>query len=250
MVRESLRQFKRRWEHLNWGRDTVTALAAKYLTKTDSTPLEVLDVGPGEGFDLMNIRSRLQPVLVKLYGVECYDPYIEILRGKGVEVAKIDIEHDRFPFPDKTFDLVIANQIVEHTKEIFWIFSEVSRVIKPQGIVIVGVPNLASLHNRIMLLAGMQPSSIDLLGPHVRGITKNAFRGFITTDGYFDVLEIRGANFYPFPAVIANLLSKLFPTFSVSLFFCLQRTSKEGTFISVLDSRFLETKFFQGPDKG
>ena len=39
-----------------------------------------------------------------------------------------NIERDDLPLADGQADLIIANQVLEHTKEIFWIFHEVSRL--------------------------------------------------------------------------------------------------------------------------
>ena len=66
----------------------------------------------------------------------------------------------------------MANQILEHTKEIFWILDQVSTVLKEGGHFLLGVPNLASLHNRLLLAFGRQPSPIQNNSAHVRGYTK------------------------------------------------------------------------------
>lgn len=64
---------------------------------------------------------------------------------------QLNIERDPLPFADESVDIFMANQVLEHCKEIFWIFSEVSRCLKPGGCFIIGVPNLAALHNRLLL---------------------------------------------------------------------------------------------------
>lgn len=84
-------------------------------------------------------------------------------------------------------------------------------------------------------------------GPHVRGITKEGFYQFITTDDYFRVSEITGSNFYPFPPRIAQKLAAIFPGLAISLYFVCRRTEKKGRFIDVLSSRFYETNFYTGP---
>jgi SAM-dependent methyltransferase len=158
------------------------------------------------------------------------------------------VERQKFPFESEFFDVVIANQIVEHTKDLFWIYSEISRVLKPQGYVLTGVPNLASFHNRIALLLGLQPTAIEVLGPHVRGFTAPSFIQFIETDGFFINRAIKGSNFYPFRPAVSRVLSRLFPLMSVGLFFKTQRTSKPGLFIEVLKARFFETAYFAGDE--
>jgi hypothetical protein len=97
------------------------------------------------------------------------------------------------------------NQVLEHTKDIFFIFSEVSRVLKPNGIFLVGVPNLAAWHDRLMLAVGRQPSGMKVLGPHVRGFTPHGLRKFAECDGYFALEGFQGSAFYPFPAGISKV---------------------------------------------
>lgn len=233
-------------EQENYGRDIVISMVNEYAQKNNSEKLKILDLGVGTGTDLDGIRTGIKEKKFELYGVECQEPCIKQAKEKGIKVFQADIEKDGLPFEDKYFDVIIANQVIEHTKEIFWVFSEISRVLKKDGIVIVGVPNLAAFHNRILLLLGKQPSCIEVLGPHVRGMTKNAFVKFITTDGYFTVVRMKGSGFYPFPAHISRVLRTIFPTLSVGLFFMCQRTGENGRFIDVLKSRRFETNYFEG----
>lgn len=200
----------------------------------------------GGGTDLLKIKASLPGRKVSLFGIECYEPNVEKARQNNIIVFQIDIEREQVPKSNESFDVIIANQIIEHTKEIFWVFGEVSRVLKKGGIAIIGIPNLASLHNRILLFFGEQPTCIEPLSAHVRGFTKPGFERFITADGYFRVLDMKGSNFYPFSPRISRVLSKLFPALSVSLFFLIQRTGEEGSFVNVLESRFFETPYFKG----
>lgn len=219
----------------------------------DGKPIRILDFGCGRGDDLQSISEALIASGLRnyeLYGIECYAPSAQISQAKGIRISPANIERDPFPFENQFFDVVLSNQTIEHTKEIFWIFSEVSRVLKPGGLSITGVPNLASLHNRMMLLFGEQPTSIDMLGPHVRGITAPSFQKFIEADGYYQVTEVKGGHFYPFPRTLARILSFLFPQASASLFIKVVRTSKPGSFCEVLDRRFFETPFYRGGREG
>lgn len=246
---DALRKKKRKSNYLNYGRDIILKWVEDFINSEAVPPRKstkqynILDIGAGKGADLLKIKESLNNVDIKLYAIENYEPNVDVLRSKGIEVNSQDIENEVFNFKDKFFDFIIINQVIEHTKEIFWIFSEISRVLKPGGMCIIGVPNLASFHNRIALLFGKQPTSIELLGPHVRGITTPSFKKFITADGYFKFAEVKGSNFYPFGKKIATILSKCFPKASVSVFFKIIRTDKEGLFINVLKERFFETPF-------
>ena len=247
MLGDRFRKLKHGTERLNYGRETIAEMVQQQLGHVpQSDPLQVLDVGFGSGADLLNIKDALPGRSVNLMGVDSDPARVSEASGKGITAVRFDIESDRLPFADHFFDVVIANQVMEHTKQIFWITSEISRVTKKSGWFIVGVPNIAALHNRILLMLGEQPASIELLGPHVRGFTKNSLVRFITADDYFRVIQVRGANFYPFSPSIARRLSRWLPSFSVVLILLCQRTEKDGTFIQVLKDRLYETNYFQG----
>lgn len=229
---------------LNYGRHIIKDWVCEYSSQLHS--MTILDIGCGSGGDLLIIKNCLDDKKYELFGIETDQNNIEKATHQGIAVLNVNIESDTIPAPDASFDIMIANQIMEHTKEIFWIFSEISRVLKSGGLLIVGIPNLASLHNRLLLLVGQQPTTIRLLGPHVRGITKPTFVEFVSAGNYFVVEDFKGSNFYPFPQAIAKRLSRLLPSLSVSIFFKIRRTDKEGTFIEMLRSRSFETPFFQG----
>lgn len=231
--------------HINYGRDIVLEWCRLYAKK-QSEPIKILDIGCGNCYDLLNIKNTLDPASLQLYGIEYTEACIKTAEDNHINIFNINIEYNKIPVKDEYFDIIIANQVIEHSKELFWIFSEVSRTLKKGGILIIGVPNLASLHNRLLLLAGEQPTSIETLGPHVRGFTAPSLKRFIETDGYFKVQSIKGSNYYPFPVRIARRLSRIFPRSSVSIFVLAVRTQKEGNFIKVLDDRPYETPFYKG----
>jgi len=171
------------------------------------------------------------------------------LIDKGITTHCLNIEVDRFPFDDGTVDIVIANQIFEHTKEVFWIFHEISRILAVGGCCIIGVPNLASLHNRLLLAMGRQPTSIKMASAHVRGFTKKDFLHFIDVcyPGGYTLRKFGGSNFYPFPPSIARPLASVFPTFAWSIFFMLEKQREYvNEFLAYPVDAMLETNFFLG----
>jgi methionine biosynthesis protein MetW len=244
MIREALYRLKHGTEFLNYGRHIVEAWAVEHISTLTSAP-DILDLGAGDGTDLINLKQRLDRS-VNLHGLEVSERAIERARERGISVTNVDIEREVYPFADASIDIVLANQVLEHTKEIFWVFSEVSRILRASGLFVVGVPNLASLHNRVALLFGSQPPSIQVLGPHVRGFTRAALTEFAQHGSFFAVEEIRGSNFYPFPPWLSGRLAGKMPGLAVSLFFRMRRTAKAGKFVEVLDGTSLDTGYFTG----
>jgi SAM-dependent methyltransferase len=249
MIRKLLTDLKRSTEPLNYGREQVVEAALRYVKECAPKHVRVLDIGLGGAKDLTNIRSAIEKVssaTVSLHGVEVYPPNVERAQALGIEVYQLDIERSSLPLADKFIDIVVANQIVEHVKEVFWIFSEISRVLKPGGIAIIAMPNLASFHNRIALLFGIQPTCIEPLSAHVRGFTKDGFKRLIECDGYFRLINTRGSNFYPLPPALSRPLSRILPGMAVCAIYSVKRTDQDGCFIDVLQERFFETPFYTG----
>jgi SAM-dependent methyltransferase len=170
-------------------------------------------------------------------------------RGRIRVMHPLHIERDRLPFESGPVDLVIANQVPEHTQELFWIAHEVSRMLRVGGSFVVGVPNLASLHNRVLLAFGRQPTPIRSASAHVRGFTRpdllacfdDCFLGGCRCAGF------GGSNFYPFPPVLARPLARAFPTLAWGIFARLVKPSPyERQFLDYPVVHRLETWFHLG----
>jgi len=207
----------------------------------------IVDIGAGHGTDL-NIARSTHP-RAKLHAIECWAPYVNELTSQGVSVHSLNIERDKFPFDVQSVDVVIANQILEHTKELFWIFHETTRCLRDGGYFIVGVPNLASLHNRLLLAIGKQPSPIKSASAHVRGFTKPDLVSFVNGcfPGGYELVRFGGSNFYPFPSLIAKPLASAFPSFSWGIFLMFKKTAAYNSeFIKFPVVNQLETNFYLG----
>lgn len=207
----------------------------------------VVDLGAGSGRDLEIVR-RLHPQ-TKLIAVEGGTEYAQTLAGKADEIHVANIERDNLPLADGQADLIIANQVLEHTKEIFWIFHEVSRSLKLGGHFLFGVPNICSLHNRFLLALGRQPTQHKVCSAHVRPFSKGDTLAFLNAcfPGGYQLTEFRGAQFYPFPAGLSRLLAGMFPTFAFTIFFMIRKMADyHGEFATYPGRAQLETNFWTG----
>jgi methionine biosynthesis protein MetW len=169
----------------------------------------VLDVGCWDGSATVEYaRATGGP---RAYGIEVFADPARAAAARGVSVVVADLERERFPWPDQSMDLIVCNQVFEHLKNVWLPMSEMARVLRVRGHLVFSVPNLASLHNRVLLALGMQPTSIRTFGPHVRGFTLRQARAFLCTDGIFRVRRTAAVGFYPFPARLTRTLAALFP---------------------------------------
>lgn len=246
-IRKALMGWKERTNSLHFASDTVARWTSDHL-RTVSVPHRVLDIGLGSGRDVLGIRRVCGPG-VELHGIEGQAHWVKQARDNGIVTYARDIERESLPVDDEFFDVVLANHVIEHSKELFWLFGEISRVVRKGGMVIIGCPNLASWHNRAALLFGRQPPCMKLLGPHVRGITRSGFGQFIEYGGYFAVERSVGSNFYPLPTAANRAVAAVLPGLCASMHFLVRRTAKAGSFLSVLDSDLpgiRDTPYFRG----
>lgn len=121
-----LSPFITKWFAENYGRKLISGFLSE-RPKAET----ILDLGAGGGDDLQIARNLFPDA--HLYAIESYPPYAQSLEKKGVNVFSLDIEHDRLPFEDATVDLIIINQVLEHTKNVFWILHECTRVLRVGG---------------------------------------------------------------------------------------------------------------------
>ena len=181
---------------------------ARELAAREPRPRRLLDVGCWDGAS----TARYAEIFgCPASGIEIYPEPATAARGHGIDVAMLDLEKDAFPWPTGSMDVVISNQVFEHLKNVWQPMSELFRVLRPEGMLVLSVPNLASLHNRLLLMAGRQPTSIRTLDPHVRGYTWGEIRKFVALGDGFRIERMRGVGFYPLPTPWTKLPCALWP---------------------------------------
>jgi len=96
---------------------------------------------------------------------------------------------------------VVWNRDLVTVKNVGPAFQEVYRVLQPGGFLIVAVPNLAALHNRLLLLAGRQPTTLHVSnGDHIRGFAAPSMTRFLRHDLGFRIERVMGVGLAPVTA--------------------------------------------------
>jgi SAM-dependent methyltransferase len=193
------------------------------LSPPGGPPPRLLDVGCWDGEPTADYGAALGGA--QLSGIEVFPEPAAAARARGITIAALDLERDAWPYADGSMDVVVCNQVLEHLKNIWLPLYELARVTRAGGTLVVSVPNLASLHNRVLLALGRQPTSIRIVGPHVRGYALRDFVALLEREGAWRVSEVVGVGFPPLPVGVAAPLARLWPAASHTPVVVCQRTS-------------------------
>jgi glycosyltransferase involved in cell wall biosynthesis/SAM-dependent methyltransferase len=137
--------------------------------------LKLIPVG-GKDQRLLDLSSYLQiPLLVKRYSdygeiaVTNWwegEPKEKMITARNsatgeefsFEMKNVDVERDRFPFPDDHFDVALCCELIEHLREDpMHMLVELHRVVKWGGLLILTTPNITSAFSVQEALAGRSP---------------------------------------------------------------------------------------------
>ncbi|MBI5287840.1 MAG: class I SAM-dependent methyltransferase, partial [Chloroflexi bacterium] len=125
-----------------------------------------------------------------------------------------DVEHDRFPYDDNTFDLVLFCEVIEHLFENpVHTLSEIHRVLKPGGAMVLTTPNVSRFDNLVTLGRGRNIYDPYHLGSpfagsrHLREYTFAELRDLVNGCG-FEIDRMRDHDIYPRRGLLHAVLNE------------------------------------------
>lgn len=117
----------------------------RFASRLSPDPGRILDVGCGTGEFLKDMKQA------------GWDVWGNEVSEGTVEQARENVGEDRVylgtlqdcRFPSRYFDMVTLWYVLEHLREPYLALMEVRRILKPEGILIVEIPNVKSLSLRL-----------------------------------------------------------------------------------------------------
>ncbi|HWP61365.1 MAG TPA: class I SAM-dependent methyltransferase [Candidatus Paceibacterota bacterium] len=171
---------------LNWKINESAALSNKFDHLKGFLPEDfasVLDVAAGTGA----LHDSLAKWKEHRYTMVDISPEaVRQAQQKGIEAVIADVENQHLPFPDNSFDLVVATHLLEHLRNPWSALADMARV--SNRYIFVYCPNFVTLSDRFRVLFGRAPTQmradahggvVDQQGRHIDHIYFMTYANFV-----------------------------------------------------------------------
>jgi ubiquinone/menaquinone biosynthesis C-methylase UbiE len=163
----------------------------------------------------------------ELHGIEIDTHFCAEAGKHGIEVVNMDAS-DKFPYPEEYFNLITANQVLEHVRDTDSLIQESYRVLRKNGLLVLSSPNLCSLLQRVLVVTGNQPTTLhvskvqvgnfirgtETKAEHIHAFSPGALEDLLRYHG-FRIVSSCGSGFYPLNPSLSKMASNLFPRLAV-----------------------------------
>lgn len=174
--------------------------------------LNILDCGISKG----GVTDVLSKESANCFGVDINPREIN-----GVKIVKADL-NDGIPGFGIKFDVIFAGEIIEHLYDDVKFIRECKKSLRQDGILVITVPNLVSLTNRLLMLFGTMPLEAHAADPfHYHVYNKKKLQNSIKEEG-FQILKSTSSYLLlntkiNFIGAILGFLGDIFPSLGIQL---------------------------------
>jgi len=107
----------------------------KYIFSKYNKQSKILDIGCGNG----DFTEEIRKLGFDICGIDINPPSIKNFPKKGYTV--VDIQHDKYPYPANSFDVIFSKSVIEHLREPDHMLEEAYRLLKPGGTLLCLTPS-------------------------------------------------------------------------------------------------------------
>lgn len=167
-----------------WGNSLLDLMIEKRVVRFPNMDILEVGVGSGEHFKFVSVEPRYRsytgldlnpglsdPTLFEtLTRNNSYTPRLNFVKGNA----------ENMPFPDNSFDLVVATCVLAHVREPERVLIEMKRVVKIGGQIVIAMPTDPGITNRLikrlftyrqMKRYGVSNPPLEYAREHINGIS-------------------------------------------------------------------------------
>lgn len=188
--------------------------------KLDSAS-RVLDIGCANGMVLRSLPSHIHRT-----GVDISESLLQRVRQAGIETIQCDFDNNPLPLPNGQFDLVLANDVIEHVLHTDHLMNEMNRVLKADGYLVVSIPNVNQPISFVMQwVLDLTPMfAARYRCSHYRDFTDRLFKNILSLHG-FKIFRKEGSFVYPFEGSrFSQAIAKKIPRWGAQILYLAQKT--------------------------
>ncbi len=119
---------------------------------------KVLDLGCGTGNIAWQIKNKIDADLV---GVDISLDMLTVARSKALDVVRIDIDNQKLPFRDGSFDTVTGAYVIHQIINLNSILSECYRVLR-KGVLVLLTSSHKQIEDQHPIIKDFFPSYVDI----------------------------------------------------------------------------------------
>ncbi|MBW3014486.1 class I SAM-dependent methyltransferase, partial [Candidatus Woesearchaeota archaeon] len=135
-MKEKQKFYEKRYSRAISKLDTQTKNRVQFFAKNIGTNKKVLEISSGEVMPF-----RFYDPSNEIHLIDISRPLLELAKPYVKKTYHLDIDSNKLPFQNNTFDVVVAGEIIEHLLFPAQLISECHRVLKPRGIFLGSTPN-------------------------------------------------------------------------------------------------------------
>lgn len=181
-----------------------------------------LDLGCNDGQETIKNANIIRTK--KIYGIEIIKKQAGKAKEWGMNVWIGDL-NKKWKYPNNYFDVITANQVIEHVSDVDHFITEIKRVLKKGGYTIISTENGSSWHNIFASIMGWQTFSLTAISIKMCGIgnplalhRKKKNKNYWTHKTIFNYLGLKeilelynfkigsclGSGYHPFPPIFGS----------------------------------------------
>jgi ubiquinone/menaquinone biosynthesis C-methylase UbiE len=158
------------------------SMADKYFKAGNG---RLLDVGCGRG-EYVEIFNKLG-----------FDAFGVDLEATADKTKKVNLEDEKIPYPDNFFDFIMCKSAIEHIRNVYHLTSEMYRVLKPGGKIVIMTCDWQALYKIFYL-------DVDHKTPFMKWSLNDLLLRY-------DFKEVKVENFYCLPYTWKSKFLHIFP---------------------------------------